>query len=179
MKKITILLVLALLSISFLGSAQSYEHTVTGSGGLFGQGYGGEFSVNYNISEISFIQGAFFVSIDTYKEAIDVPYSNYNAVLSYFTTLWSTPRRFYVLSGGIGPVVGYESINNGQQEIDEVVSIEGGESRVLFGAAGSLEFDILVSEQYSLIFRTTQFYHINSEIGNFTNFSGAGIRYYF
>ncbi len=169
--------------VPYIGIAQSYEHTITGSGGLFGQGYGGEFSVNYNISETSFIQGAFFVSIDTYQEGnqetIDIPYSNYNAVVSYFTTLWSTPRRFYVLSGGLGPVIGYESINNGNQEISDVVSIEGGESKVLFGAAGSLEFDMLISEQYSLIFRTTQFYHLNSEIGNFTNFSGLGIRYYF
>jgi len=178
LKKIIISSVLLVL-VTFTGKAQSYEHTITGSGGVFGKGYGGVFSINYNLSEVSFVQGSLFVSHDTYKKAIEIPYSSYNAVFSYFTTIWSTPRRFYVLSGGIGPNIGYESINNGQKDIDDVVSIEGGNSKVLFGAAGTLEFDMLVSEQYSLIFRSTQFYHLNSGIGNFANFSGLGIRYYF
>ena len=179
MIKTTTLIVLFLILQNFASFAQSYEHTVTGTGGLFGQGYGGVFSVNYNMSEVSFVQGAVFVSVDTYQEAIDVPYTSYNVVASYFTTLWSTPRRFYVLSGGLGPVGGYESINNGKKDISETLFIEGGDSKVVFGAAASLEFDVLVSEQYSLIFRSTQFYHVNSTIGNFTNFSGVGVRYYF
>lgn len=175
----TFLLISSLLLGSVFCRAQSYSHTFTGLGGVFGKGFGGEVTLNYNLSERSFLQGAVYTAVATIdKNDFSIPYSNYSVAGSFYTSIISSHRQTYILSAGLGPTVGYETVNNGENELTNIVSVEG-KSTIIYGAVGGLEFDMLVSEHYSLIVKSSQFYHVNSDFGTLTNFTGIGLRYYF
>lgn len=175
----TIFILAVLLFFSILGHGQAYTNTASVTGGIAGNGYGGEITINTNLGEKDFIQIALDVAVDNFVQGeVSVPYSSYVASYSYFTTLYSTGRRKQVLSAGIGGVVGYELVNNGDKDLSNIVTVEG-DSGFIYGAQATAELDVIISEHYSLVLKTTQFYHVNSEFGNLTNFSGLGIRYYF
>lgn len=148
-------------------------------GGIFGDGYGGEITFNTNLNEKSFTQIALDVAMDTYKSGEkSIPYSSYTLSYSYVTTLYSTGRRMKVLSIGGGALAGYELVNNGANSLSNIVSLNG-KSKFIYGAVVTAEIDIIISEHFSLIVKTSEFYHANSDFGKFTNFSGGGFRYYF
>lgn len=150
-----------------------------GAGGIAGNGYGGEITYNSNLNEKTFTQIALDVAIDNFLSGeTSVPYSSYALSYSYFITLYSTGRRMQALSIGLGALVGYELVNNGETDLSNIVSVDG-ESGFLYGGQATAELDIIISEHYSLVLKTTQFYHVNSDFGNLTNFSGLGVRYYF
>ena len=177
MKK-TVPTTLSILFSTFLFS-QSYNNTFSVTGGIFGDGFGGEATFNNNLDEVSFTQIALDVSMDSFLVGdVSIPYSSYALSYSYFTTLYSTARRMKVLSVGAGGVVGYELVNNGNNDLSNIVFVDG-ESKFIYGLQGTLEIDIIISEHYSLLVKTTQFYHVNSDFGKLTNYSGVGLRYYF
>lgn len=82
------------------------------------------------------------------------------------------------LSLGGGALAGYELVNNGDLDISNVVSVNG-ESKFIYGGVLTGDIDIILSEHISLIVRTSEFFHANSDFGKFTNYSGLGLRYYF
>ncbi|QLG46864.1 conjugal transfer protein TraO [Costertonia aggregata] len=175
----TIFLSLLFNLFSYVLTGQAYTNTVMVSGGIAGNGYGGELTYNNNLNESTFIQIALNVAVDNFTSGeINVPYSSFTASYSYFLTLFSTGRRMQVLSAGLGGLAGYELVNNGDNDLSNIVSVNG-ESRFIYGAQATAELDIIISERYSLVLKTVQFYHVNSDFGNLTNFSGVGIRYYF
>ncbi len=177
MKLKGILLLLFLLPL--MGISQSYSHTFAVSGGFFGEGYGGELAYNTHLSETTFTQLAFDVALADYKAGeTRVPYSSFTAGYSYFVTVYSRQRKMQVLSIGAGPLAGYELANSGKNDISNVVSLDG-ESKFIFGAIASLDVDIILTEHMSLIIKSSEFYHVNSDFGKFTNLSGVGLRYYF
>ncbi|HET8738018.1 MAG TPA: conjugal transfer protein TraO [Pricia sp.] len=159
--------------------SQSYSHTFSASGGIFGDGYGGEVTLNTNLSENSFTQIAFDLSVANYGSGeVSLPYSSFAASYSYFITVYSRNRRTQVLSIGGGAMAGYELVNKGEAAISNVVFLDG-HSKFIFGGVGSIDLDIILSEHISLVVKSAQFYHINSDFGAFTNYSGIGLRYYF
>ncbi len=159
--------------------AQSYTNTFTASGGIFGDGYGGELTYNNNLSETTFTQIALNVTLTNYTSGTtDVPYSSFTASYSYFLTLYSRNRRMQALSIGGGALAGYEAVNGGDSEVTNIVSVLG-ESKFIYGAVLSGDLDIIVSEHISLVLKSSQFYHVNSDFGKFTNYTGIGFRYYF
>ncbi len=150
-----------------------------GAGGIFGDGYGGEFTYNTYRSELAFTQVALAVSVDNFVSGeVTIPYSSFALSYSYFRSLYRTGRKPKVISVGGGALVGYELANNGNNDLSNIVSLNG-ESKFIYGALASAELDYTVSEHFSLVARTVQFYHANSDFGKLTNFSGVGIRYYF
>ncbi len=175
--KNSLFVILFCIPVFLLG--QSYTNTFSVSGGIFGDGYGGELTFNTNLSETTFTQLALDVSIANYKSGISsIPYSSITASYSYFITLYSRNRRMQALSLGGGALAGYEMVNNGEMDISNVVSVNG-ESKFIYGAVLTGDLDIIVSEHISLIIRTSEFYHANSDFGSFTNYTGLGLRYYF
>lgn len=159
--------------------SQSYSHTFSASGGIFGEGYGGELTVQNSLSENTFTQIAFDVSVANYESGeVSLPYSSFAASYSYFVTVYSRNRRMQVLSIGGGPMAGYELVNKGEDAISNVVFLNG-QSKFIFGGVGTIDLDIILSEHISLVVKSAQFYHINSDFGKFTNYSGMGLRYYF
>ena len=75
-------------------------------------------------------------------------------------------------------MAGYELVNGGQNELSNIVFING-ESKLIYGAVVGAEIDVIISNRLSIVAKTSQFYHVNSDFGKFTNFSGLGLRYYF
>ncbi|WP_430907967.1 conjugal transfer protein TraO [Maribacter sp. 2-571] len=173
------LFLILVIVIGALGTAQSYTNTFSASGGIFGDGYGGELAYNTNLSENTFTQLALNVTLTNYTSGTtQIPYSSYTASYSFFLTIYSRNRKMQALSIGAGALAGYEAVNGGNSEITNVVSVLG-ESSFIYGGVLSADLDIIISEHISLVLKTSQFYHVNSDFGNFTNYSGIGLRYYF
>ncbi|MBU2997465.1 conjugal transfer protein TraO [Cellulophaga baltica] len=172
------LILFGFLVTNFL-SAQAFPKSVMATGGIFGDGYGGEITFNNNIDEFSFTQIALDVSLSNYESGeVSIPYSSYTLSYSYYTTLYATARRYKAISMGIGLLGGYELVNGGQNEFSNIVFLDG-DSKFIYGAQAGLEIDIIISNTLSVVAKTTEFYHMNSDFGQFTNYSGLGIRYYF
>jgi len=159
--------------------SQSYSNTFSVNGGIFGEGYGGEITYNTNLSENTFTQIGLDVSMANYKFGeTSVPYSSFTASYSYFLTVYSRNRKMQSLSIGGGAIAGYELANNGNNDISNVVSLDGN-SKFIYGGVATIDLDIILSEHISLVIKSSQFYHMNSDFGKLTNFSGVGLRYYF
>ncbi|CAM3511809.1 conjugal transfer protein TraO [Zobellia roscoffensis] len=177
MKHITVLLLL--LCFPIVVFSQTYSNTFSVSGGLFGDGYGGEITYNTNLSENTYTQIALNGTSTNYKSgSASIPYTSVTASYSYFLTVWNRNRKMQSLSLGGGALAGYESVNNGNVELNNIISVDG-ESKFIFGAVVTADLDIILTEHLSLLVKTSEFYHVNSDFGNLTNYSGLGIRYYF
>jgi len=177
LKHITILFLL--LCFPIVLASQTYSNTFSVSGGLFGDGYGGEITYNTNLSETTRTQIALNGTSTNYKSGVvRIPYTSVTASYSYFITVLSRNRKMQSLSLGGGALAGYESVNNGDVELSNILSVDG-ESKFIFGAVVTADLDIILTEHLSLLVKTSQFYHVNSDFGNLTNYSGLGIRYYF
>ncbi|SDE23023.1 Conjugative transposon protein TraO [Pricia antarctica] len=162
-----------------LAQSQSYSNTVSVNAGIFGEGYGGEITYNTNLSQITFTQIGLDVSMATFNfEKTSVPYSSFTVSYSYFLTVYSRNRKMQSLSIGGGGIAGYELVNNGNGDISNIVSLDGN-SKFIYGGMATIDLDIIVSEHISFVVKSSQFYHVNSDFGKFTNFSGVGLRYYF
>ncbi len=177
MKPQAYLLILFLFPV--LAISQSYSNTFSVNAGVFGEGYGGEITYNTNLSQITFTQIGFDVSIAKFNFGeTSVPYSSFTASYSYFLTVYSRNRKMQSLSIGGGAIAGYELVNNGNSDISNIVSVDGN-SKFIYGGVATIDLDIIISEHVSLVVKSSQFYHVNSDFGKFTNFSGVGLRYYF
>ncbi|WP_405266358.1 conjugal transfer protein TraO [Cellulophaga sp. Ld12] len=172
------LLLIVLLVSNFI-HAQAFSNSVMGAAGKFGDGYGGEMTFNTNLDEYSFTQIALDVSLSNYTSGeVTIPYSSYTVSYSYFTTLYATARRYKVLSFGAGLLAGYELVNGGNEAFSNIVFLDG-QSKLIYGGTIGAEIDVIISNRLSIVAKTSQFYHMNSDFGQFTNFSGLGLRYYF
>ena len=177
MKPPVFLIVLLLLPV--LAFSQSYSNTFSVQGGIFGEGYGGEITYNTNFSENTFAQIGVEVAVANFMAGeISLPYSSFTVSGQYFITVYSRNRRMQALSIGGGAVAGYELANNGEEAISNIVFVDG-QSKFIYGGVATLDLDIIVSEHISLVVKSSQFYHANSDFGKLTNFSGVGLRYYF
>jgi len=162
-----------------VGSSQTYAKTFSVSGGIFGDGYGGEVTYNNNLSETTFTQIALGGTFTNYTSGTtSIPYYSFTASYSYFLTVLSRNRRMQALSLGAGALAGYESVNNGNVNLSNIVSVDG-DSKFIYGAVLTADLDVILTEHISLMVKTSEFYHVNSDFGKFTNYSGIGIRYYF
>ena len=177
--KHNILIFLFLIVLPFTVSSQVLAHSASISGGIYGDGYGGELSYISYLGENSFTQIAVNGTYINFKSGnVTIPYYSATASYSYFITVLSRDRKMQSLSLGGGLLGGYESANNGKEELSNIVSLSG-KSKLIFGPVLSADLDIIISNHYSVMIKTSQAYHINSDFGKFTNYSGIGIRYYF
>jgi len=159
--------------------SQVYSNSASVTGGIYGDGYGGELAYYRYLGEYSFTQIALNGTYINFKSGSTViPYYSVTGSFSYFITVLSRDRKRQALSLGGGFLVGYESANNGKVELSNIVSLDG-KSKLIFGPVLSADLDIIISNSYSVVLKTSQAYHINSDFGKFTNYSGIGIRYYF
>ncbi len=172
------LIVIGLLVVNSM-NAQAFSNSAMVTGGLFGDGFGGEITFNTYLDEVSFTQVALDVSMSNFTAGeTTIPYASYALSYSYFTTLYAAGNRDQVLSIGGGLLAGYELVNGGKNDLSNFVFLDG-KSKLLYGATAGLELDVIISKRWSAVAKTTQFYHINSNFGKFTNFTGVGFRYYF
>ena len=159
--------------------SQVFPQSASLTGGIYGDGYGGEATyVNY-LGENSFTQIALNGTYINFQSGeTTIPYYSVAASYSYFLTVLSRDRKMQALSIGGGLLGGYESANNGMVEISNIVSLDG-KSKLIYGPVLSADLDIIISDYYSIVLKTSQAYHVNSDFGKWTNYSGIGLRYYF
>ncbi len=173
------LLLFLLLVIPALGSAQVYSKSLSLSGGIYGQGYGAELTFTNYVGENSFTQ--IVLNGTAYRFMIGeftVPYFSLASSYSYFVTVFSRNRKQQSLSLGGGALVGYELVNKGNVELSNIVSVTG-KSKLIYGGVVTADLDVIISEKYSVLLKTSQAYHMNSDFGKLSNYTGIGLRYYF
>lgn len=178
--KQSIIIFLLLLYFPAAIFSQVYKNTFGVNVGTHGYGYGGEITYNNNLSDKAFVQIALNTAFKSYEGGnVEIPYYDFTASYSYFLTVLNLgTKKRKTLSLGGGGLLGYELVNNGQVELSNIVKLNG-KSKFIFGAVISADIDITLSEHYSLMIKNSEFYHVNTDFGNFTNYSGIGLRYYF
>ena len=77
----------------------------------------------------------------------------------------------------VGAVGGYELVNNGDDRLDNGVIVHT-ESKLIYGGFIGLELDFVLNEEISIYIATNQYYHANSDLGNFVFYGGLGLNYY-
>ncbi|MDH7445905.1 conjugal transfer protein TraO [Aquimarina sp. 2201CG14-23] len=180
MKKLLInksLLIAFILFSSISMYAQSHKIALSLTGGYVDGGFGGMTTLDYKVNKFDFLQfniQANFTNLE--YEDIKIPVDLYGFNAGFFFDLLRNNNRKFALSIGAGGTIGYETINNGDEvlENNQVLDIET--SSVVFGAYAGIEADIFLIPTVAINIRANEIYHINSEIGEFTPYFGLGIK---
>jgi hypothetical protein len=157
--------------------AQNYASSLELSSGIVEDGYGINAGYNYYLNRFRYIQGAVFLSFaEDNQQGFSVPYNNFTLNIGYFNNIIEALNRKFTASLGAGPVVGYEIINNGEQELSTGALVNNS-SEFIYGGFVGAELDLYLSESFSIIGKANQYYHPSSDLGQFAFFGGVGIRY--
>ena len=78
---------------------------------------------------------------------------------------------------GAGGVFGYETVNKGEKNLSNGALITS-RPGFIFGAFLGLDIDYSISDKLSLVLKANQYYHANSNLGEFVPFVGLGLKYY-
>lgn len=157
--------------------AQNYASSLELSSGIVEDGYGINAGYNYYLNRFRYIQGAVFLSFaEDNQQGFSIPYNNFTLNIGYFNNIIEALNRKFTASLGAGPVVGYEIINNGEQELSTGALVNNS-SEFIYGGFIGAELDFYLSESFSIIGKANQYYHPSSDLGQFAFFGGVGIRY--
>ena len=168
-----------LLSCGFFheAKAQNYASSLEISGGLVEDGFGLNAGYNYYLNRLNYVQGAIYLSFaEDIQGDFASPYNNFTLNVGYFQTIISSRNRKFTTALGAGGVIGYEVINNGQQDLPTGAIITNS-SEFLYGGFIGAELDFYLGESLSLLGKVNQYYHPSSDLGQFAFFGGLGIRY--
>lgn len=175
MKRILYLFII--LSNFFIYSQNT--HSVAVTGGITQGGYAADVSFNYRLDYDTWVQARAYGAMSTMEiNNLELPYTNYAFTFSYFKNIYRNRRHTFNIAAGLGGLAGYEILNDKERRLSVIEAVDG-ESKVIYGVSGDLEIDFYLTESFSLILKTTQFAHINSDFGLLANYSSAGIRFYF
>lgn len=170
-----------MIALTFIGWANMYSQNYSSSIGVLG-GYaedGAAALVNYNyyLDRNNFIQvGAYLSFANDEVRGYEIPHSVFTLNGAYLTNFYSNRSNDFKFNGGAGLVAGYEIINNGKNTLDNGAIIQDN-SKFIYGLMATVEIDYYLSQYLSLTGKYTHYYHINSDLGNFTPFAGVGFRY--
>lgn len=174
------IILLSIFFISFSSYAQRQSTTLALLGGYSDSGFGAMINYNYFISQRTFVQGsAYFSSNKAQIKGRDykLPYNNFTINAGYFGEVYGTSRETFHINLGGGGIGGYEVINRGSNTLESGALILD-KSKFIYGVYASAEFVVYINNNLSFITKLNEFYHVNSDLGNFTFFGGVGIRYY-
>ena len=157
--------------------SQNYDDAVSLTLGATQDGFAVLPSYNLKTKRNSFIQiGAFASFSNANFEQNKIPYQIFTAQFGYYKRVISSRFDKFILSGGIGGVLGYEVVNNGSDTLDTGALITT-ESGFIYGPYIGVDIDYYVSEKISFILKANQYYHITSDLGEFIPYLGVGGRY--
>lgn len=146
--------------------------------GYTSNGLAGLAEYNHHFKEKSVINSSLYYSHAKYQQnAIESIYNNITVNVGYYYKVHNaTQGHFKILFGG-GGVIGYEIINNGQKMLENGVGVTE-ESKVIYGAYLGANFNYFISDFFAISLVTNEFYHANSDLGNFAFYAGLGIKYF-
>lgn len=179
MKTIKIFLISTMLIISFNAKSQRYSDAFAFNVGAVQDGFGGIISYNYFLDRHDFIDAGVFVTASKYKyvDNIRIPYNDFTLNLGFSKNIfWNYQNTFNINIGG-GGVFGYETVNNGSRELSNGALIKS-EPGFIYGGYIGIDFDLSISDKLSLSLRANEYFHANSDLGEFIPFLGLGLRYY-
>lgn len=166
----------------FFPFVQTYgqNSAVSITSGITEDGYAVLASYNYYLKNDNFVQISTFVSFaeDDYLKDLKIPYNDFTVNAGYYARILKTKNNAVKISLGAGAVFGYESVNQGDRELENGALVKS-ESGFIFGGFAGLDADIFLSDKISVIGKFNQYYHHNSDIGQFTPYAGFGLRYFF
>ena len=156
----------------------NYASSIGLNAGWVEDGYGIAGTYNYHTSRTQYAQLNLFVAIAEDKGTFNIPYNIFSAQLGYYSKIWEQ-RSFknFALNVGGGALLGFESINNGDNTLETGAEINA-ESKFIYGLFVGLEGEIILGNEITVIIKANEYYHINSDIGEFYPYAGLGLRYY-
>jgi|OM-RGC.v1.028823437 Conjugative transposon protein TraO. len=107
----------------------------------------------------------------------DIKFNDITFNAGYFTSVYSTVRDKINFNAGGGLVAGYEAVNNGSELLSSGAIVLD-KSKFIYGLFGSLESEIYLNNEWTLMLKYNQFLHLNSDLGKWTPFIGVGARYF-
>ncbi|GAA6774032.1 conjugal transfer protein TraO [Flavobacterium sp. GSB-24] len=178
MRKITFLIT-SLLMITMSTKAQSYANAFAGNIGIVQDGIGGVFSYNYFLDRHDFIDAGVLLTAANFKyvNGIKIPYNDFTLNLGYSKNVFWNYKNTFNVNIGAGGVFGYETVNKGDKELSNGAVIRS-EPGFIYGAYIGVDFDYAITDRYSITLRANEYYHANSDLGEFMPFLGLGFRYY-
>lgn len=179
--KLNLKLILIFSMIAFFNlktNAQNYSSAVGLYLGYSEDGAAGLLNYNYYINKYDFIQAGLFVSSGNMKvKGYDIKFNDITFNGGYFTSVYSTVRDKINFNAGGGLVAGYEAVNNGSELLSSGAIVLD-KSKFIYGLFGSLESEIYLNNEWTLMVKYNQFFHVNSDLGKWTPFIGVGARYF-
>ena len=166
------------LCLGYVSNAQNYASSIGLNAGYTQEGFGILANYSYYLDRYSAIHGGIFASFsnDEFKGE-EIPYSLFSFQAGYTRNIW-TSRNLKMTAALVGGgILGYEIINNGEDELPSGAIITDN-SKFIYGIYGGMEIDYLLDEDWSILLRLNQSYHINSDLGKFTPYVGLGARYF-
>ncbi len=178
--RILLLQILVLSCFFSYGQRQSnYGSSVEITGGYTGEGYGFSAGFNYYVNKWTYYQGSVFIGISNEKfQEIVIPYTNFSVNATYNRNVWFNRRKEFSLSVGGGPVIGWEVVNNGNNELSNGAIIQSS-SQFIWGVVAQSEFQYVINNSWTTFIKLNQFFHISSDLGNFQPYASIGFKYDF
>ncbi len=164
--------------VSHAATAQSTTTAFSVSGGYVDGGFGVDAAYNRYLTQAAKLHiGVFFSRLTQDFKSEEINNSVVTLNWSYHQMIWANYSKAVRLSLGIGVVAGYEDINNGDDRLPSGAIING-ESKFIYGLSGGGEADIILTDQLALLVQFVEYYHINSDVGNFMPYASVGLRYF-
>ncbi len=156
----------------------NYASSIGLGGGYAEDGFGIMGTYNYHLDRNRYAQLSIFAAIAEDKGSFDIPYNIFTVQPGYFIKVWEQ-RNFkkYTLNIGGGAIIGFEVINNGNSLLETGAVLEA-RSQFIYGAYLGLEGEITLGNDFSILLKANEYYHVNSDVGNFYPYAGIGLRYF-
>lgn len=177
MRKLTIFIIIFWTSFAY--SQQDDTSLVGVKLGYVQNGFGINFNYDYFIDSKQYISGDLLLTFaeDVVTDLkVEVPYHGFYLNGGYNYQFYETYRETITLSGGAGLSLGYQILNNGNKELSSGAIIASN-SKFVFGGFIGVDSKFYISRKISALVSAKQFYHANSDIGNFFPFISAGVSY--
>lgn len=178
MKKL-IIIILVSWAFSPVINAQSYANAFVFNVGVIQDGIGATLNYNYFIDRHDFIVGSLLLTSSKYKytSEINIPYNDFTFNVGYSKSVYYSDENTFNINLDAGVVFGYQTINNGNPVLSNG-SIILSKPGFVYGGFLGVDLDYSISDQYSIVVKGTEFYHMNSTLGKLFPYIGVGIRFY-
>lgn len=172
---ITLLILFTVFGYSQNGN---YASSIGLSGGYAEDGFGIMGTYNYHLNRNRYAQLSIFAAIAEDKGSFNIPYNIFTVQPGYFIKIWEQKNfKKFALNLGGGAIFGYEVINNGNSLLETGAVLEA-RSQFIYGAYLGLEGEITLSNDFSILIKANEYYHANSDVGNFYPYASIGLRYF-
>jgi len=171
------LLIVIILFCSISTYSQSHKMALSLTGGYVDGGFGGMATLDYKVNDFDYLQFSLqsnFTKLDFGD--IDIPLDLYALNTGFFFDVIRNNNRKFALGLGAGATVGSESINNGEELLENNQLLNIDTSNVVFGLYAGIDADIFLIPTVALNIRIQETYHFNSDVGELTPYFGLGIK---